>query len=150
MRRFTFLFQAANAGIVFLSLAGCGQQEAPPPAEVKKSIQVAPSGPSEMELSQPKAYFRDAKTVMFELKYRFTKGKPDKYYLCEITFPGTPFQGAKPMESWELKGEGSIKDGLILSKLEGKLQEFEIRVSEAVSPQNGYKLISNVLKGKVE
>ena len=52
------------------------------------------------------------------------------------------------MESWELKAEGVIKDGIVLSS--PPVETFEIRVSEADSPQNGYKLISNVVRGPVK
>ena len=86
--------------------------------------------------------------VRFEVNYRFTKGKPDKYYMCEVTFPGTKNHGAKPMESWELKPEGSSRTGSCCPSL--PVETFEIRVSEADSPQNGYKLISNVVSGPVK
>ena len=104
--------------------------------------------PGEINLSDPKVTLADPNTVRFEVNYRFTKGTPDKYYLCEIAFPGTPNHGAKPMESWELKSEGVIKDGVVLSK--PPVRTFEIRVSEADSPQNGYKKISNVVRGPVK
>jgi hypothetical protein len=71
-----------------------------------------------------------------------------KYYLCEISFPDTPNHGTKPMEKWELKSEGTIRDGIVLSK--PPVKTFEIRISEAWSPQDGYKKISNVLSGTVQ
>jgi hypothetical protein len=52
------------------------------------------------------------------------------------------------MEKWELKAEGVIKDGVVLSK--PPVQTFEIRVSEADSPQNGYKPNSNTVSGTVK
>src|SRR5262249_188829 len=104
--------------------------------------------PGEIALSDPKVTLAEPNRVRFEVRYRFTKGKPDKYYLCEISFPGTPNHGAKPMESWELKSEGVIRDGIVLHK--PPVQTFEIRVSEADSPQKGYKKISNVGRGGVE
>src|SRR5262249_51235871 len=104
--------------------------------------------PGEIELSDPKVTFAGPNKVRFEVRYRFTKGKPDKYYLCEISFPGTPNHGAKPMETWELKSEGVIKDEVPLFK--PPVQTFEIRMSEADSPQNGYTKISNVVSGPVK
>lgn len=86
--------------------------------------------------------------MKFEVRYKFTKGKPEKYYMCEVIFPDTKEVRAKPMESWQLKEEGVIKDGMMMSKPLPKT--FEIRVSEADSPQDGYKKISNVVSGKVE
>jgi hypothetical protein len=85
--------------------------------------------------------------VRFAVKYRFTKGGPTKHYLCEITFPGTDNQGAKPMSSWELSGAGVVRDGIRLSR--PPVDSFEIRVSEADSPQAGYHVISNIASGDV-
>ena len=56
----------------------------------------------------------------FQVNYKFTQGGPTKHYLCEITFPGTANQGTKQMESWELKAEGTIRDGSI----HGRLAEY--------------------------
>ena len=139
-------------GVLFLPLAilltGCGQQAAGPATTAVPTTQPASTEPGEIELSDPKVRLAEANTVRFEVSYRFTRGKPDKYYLCEISFPGTQNHGAKPMESWELKSEGVIKDGIVLHK--PPVHTFEIRVSEADSPQNGYKKISNVVSGPVK
>jgi hypothetical protein len=126
--------------------AGCGQAAAPTAAV--QAAQPVSTEPGEIELSDPKVTFTEPNTVRFEVRYRFTKGKPDKYYMCEVSFPGTANHAAKPMESWELKSEGVIRDGIMLSK--PPVQTFEIRVSEADSPQNGYKKISNVVSGPVQ
>ena len=125
----------------------CGDAPAPGPA-AEASVPSGPPEPGQIELSDPVVTFAEGNRVRFEVKYRFTKGRPSKYYLCEISFPGTPNHGAKPLESWELKAEGVIKDGVVLSK--PPVQTFEIRVSEADSPQDGYKLISNVVSGPVK
>jgi hypothetical protein len=128
--------------------AGCGgKTDATAPPEVLQAKAVS-TEPGAIELSDPQVTFTAPNTVRFEVKYRFTKGKPDKYYMCEVAFPGTANHAAKPMESWELKSEGVIKDGITLSA--PPVQTFEIRVSEAESPQNGYKLISNVVGGPVK
>jgi hypothetical protein len=141
-----------GCGLLLVPLAilfsGCGQRAAPPGAAAVPTTQPVSTEPGEIELSDPKVILAEGNTVRFEVRYRFTKGKPDKYYLCEISFPGTQNHGAKPMESWELKSEGVIKDGIVLHK--PPVQTFEIRVSEAVSPQNGYKKISNVVSGPVK
>lgn len=66
--------------------------------------------------------------------------------MCEIAFPDTPTHAAKPMECWDLKSEGSIADVFVWSKR--LVQTYEIRVSEADSPQDGYTKISNVLPAR--
>jgi hypothetical protein len=131
-----------------LLAASCGRRAAVPEPDAVQTTQVVPTEPGEIELSQPKVTLAEPNLVRFEVSYRFTKGKPDKYYLCEISFPGTPNVGAKPMESWELKAEGVIRDGIPLSK--PPVKTFEIRVSEADSPHLGYRKISNVVSGPVK
>jgi hypothetical protein len=147
-----FISCRSAAGLLLVPLAvlltGCGPQAAVPGTAVVQPAEPVPVEPCEIELSDPKVTLAEPNTVRFEVHYRFTKGRPDKYYLCEISFPGTPNHGAKPMESWELKSEGVIKDEIVLSK--PPVQTFEIRVSEAESPQNGYKMISNVVSGPVK
>jgi|SRR5262245_3407346 len=138
-------------GLVLVALLAlcpaCGDAPAPGPA-AQATVPSGPSEPGEIELSDPVVTMVDAKRVRFEVKYRFTKGRPSKYYLCEIAFPGTANHGAKPMETFEMKPEGVIADRVTLSK--PPVQTFEIRVSEADSPQDGYKLISNVVSGAVK
>jgi len=128
-------------------LSGCTPAAPPERVDIAKTVVVS-SGPGEIELSDANVTLHDDNRVAFEVKYKFTKGKPDRYYMCEISFPGTKNLGAKPMLSWELKSEGVIKDALTLSM--PPVQTYEIKVSEAVSPQDGYKLISNVISGKVK
>ena len=144
---------AALAGA--LLLCGCADEQ-PPPARVGPgwsdgnviTTKVVSTEPGQIELSEPRATFSAPNLVRFEVKYRFTQGQPNKFYLCEVTFPGTDNLGAKPMDSWELKADGVIKDGIVLAK--PPVETFKIRVSEADSPQDGYKLISNVVSGTVE
>ena len=98
-------------------------------------------------MSDPKVTLTEPNTVRFEVRYRFTKGKPEKYYMCEVSFPGTPNHASKPMESWELKSEGVIKDGIMLIKPPvGRSRS----ASRRPTPPNGYKLISNVVSGPVK
>ena len=51
--------------------------------------------------------------MRFEVAYKFTKGVAGKYYMCELSFPEAKKQRVKPMEWWELKPEGVIKDEII-------------------------------------
>jgi len=144
---------AALVGV--LLFGGCPDQP-PAPARVGPgtaaenvvTTKVVSTEPGQIELSQPRATFSPPNLVRFEVKYRFTQGQPSKYYLCEVTFPGTENLGARPMYSYDLKADGVIQDGIILAK--PPVEKFEIRVSEADSPQDGYKLISNVVSGTVE
>lgn len=127
--------------------SGCGQRGAPsaPPSLARHASQT----PSEVELSDPKVTLLEPKLVQVEVRYRFTKGEPDKYYSCEVSFPGTPSHGVKMMESWELKPEGVIRDKFQLQQPGAK--SFEIYMSETPSPQQApYKKISNVVSGTIE
>ena len=138
------------AALCTLLPSGCGTakvEPSPAPAPARDTTPVS-TEPGEIELSGAKVTLKESNRIEFEVQYRFTKGKPDKYYMCDVSFPGTTNHAAKPMESWELKSEGVIRDGIRLSNL--PVQAFEIRVSEANSPQDGYKVISNTVKGSVE
>jgi hypothetical protein len=131
------------------SLLGVGCDTTPPPAPVTKTVVVdIPKEPSEIELTDAKAVFKSTELVQFEVKYRFKKGKPLKYYLCEIKFPNTTHQGIKYMDGWELKESGVIRDGVIIQS--APVTTFEIKMSEANHPEQGYDLISNVVTGEVE
>jgi len=125
--------------------SGCSHKTSAPAPLV---VQHAAPTPGEIELSEPKVAFVEPDLVQVEVKYRFTKGQPDKYYSCDITFPGTRNRGVKPMLSWELKPEGVIRDKFQLSKPGAKT--FEISMSETESPQSGYTKISNVVSGPIQ
>jgi hypothetical protein len=129
---------------------GCGKSavESSPAANAAPVVAPVSTEPGQIELFEPRVTLKEGNRIAFEVRYRFTKGKPDKYYMCDVSFPGTTNHAAKPMESWELKAEGIIKDGITLSK--PPVQTFEIRVSEANSPQDGYKVISNTVSGLVK
>jgi hypothetical protein len=145
-------FRGKLAGFLLLPVVilftACGQRPAAPETPTIEAAPVGPPEPGQIELSDPQVTFQEPNLVRFEVRYKFTKGRPSKFYLCEISFPDTPNHGAKPMQHWELKSEGIIKDGIILSK--PPVQKFEIRVSEADSPQNGYKPNSNTVSGLVK
>jgi hypothetical protein len=107
-----------------------------------------PQVPGRIELFDPKVTLVEPNLVQFEVKYRFTQGRPDKYYSFDVFFPGTNNHGVKTIDSWELKPEGVIRDGIELRHPGAKT--FEIYMSETTSPQLGYKKFSNVLTGEIQ
>jgi hypothetical protein len=124
---------------------GCGgKADGPAPAVVARQ---APSTPGEIELSDPKVTLVEPTLVQFEVKYRFTRGRPDRYYACDISFPGTPNHGVRQMEAWELKPQGVIRDRIVLSQPGAK--SFAIQMSESLSPREAYKKNSNVVSGTI-
>jgi hypothetical protein len=132
---------------------GCTPKTDPPalaplPAAGQTPPQPVVDGPSEVELSEPRVSFRDATTVLFEVKYRFTKGRPSGCYSCVISFPGHPDRAEKRMESWEMKQEGVIEDGATLAQ--PGATTFEIHLSEAPSQRGPFKKVSNVVSGPVK
>jgi hypothetical protein len=98
-------------------------------------------------LSDAKVTLLEPTLVQFEVKYRFTEGRPDQYYACDLFFPDTPNHAVKRMDSWELKTEGVIRDKIVLSK--PPVKSFEMSLSEGPSPRERYVKISNVLSGPV-
>jgi hypothetical protein len=141
-----------SAAVLF-ALAGCEEAApvasvSPAPQAVVQTTEIVPAGPGQIELTDPKVTLEPPNLVRFQVQYKFTQGGPSKHYRCEISFPGTANQGVKQMESWELKPEGIIRDGIVLQT--PPVEKFEIRVWEADSPQDGFHLISNVASGKVE
>lgn len=134
--------------------AGCGQSPITPVTKgiategVNSAAPVAdnaPKEPAQVELFDDKVRIDDAGVFYFDVKYRFTKGAPRQFYLVTVKFPGTNNLCLKRMEAWELKAEGQIKDGIPL--FERPITAYEITLSEADSPMNEYKLISNSLPG---
>jgi len=127
--------------------SACGQKDGVSTPPSQQAPRQASETPCEILLSDPKVTFVEPNVIQFEVKYRFTKGQPDKYYACDVSFPGTDNHGVRLMESWELKTEGVIKDGIVLSK--PPVKSFAIQVSEAPSPMERYQKISNVVSGSV-
>jgi hypothetical protein len=124
---------------------GCDHKaDSPAPAVVAKQ---APSTPGQIELSDAKVTLVEPMLAQFEVKYRFTRGQPDRYYACDISFPGTANHGVRQMEAWELKPEGVIRDAVVLSQ--PGVKSFAIHMSESVSPRERYKKISNVVSGPI-
>ena len=126
-------------------LGGCNKET--PVAPPIRVVDVGPIEPAEVELSNPKVRIDDEGNFRFEVNYLFTSGKPRQHYLVTVQFPGTSNLCLKHVEAWELKQEGVIKDGIPLT---GPINTYEFIFSEADSPMNTYKLISNVLSGKME
>lgn len=144
--------------LVFL-VAGCDSKP-PAPAEVptkpaaetpsKPTITavVDPGPPGVVELIGAKAHLDQDGFVRFEVNYRFTSGSPTRHYMLDITFPDTKNRGVKPMQSWEVKPEGIIKTRIQVS--DPPVKQYSMNFSEADSPQQGYKVISNTLTGEIE
>lgn len=103
---------------------------------------------SEVQLSEPQVRIDERGIFWFGVKYRFLRGQPRKHYELTVTFPGTQNLCIKRMESWELKSEGEIKDGIPL--YEQPIKSYEITFSEADSPMNSYSRISNTLVGTMD
>src|SRR5690606_8667211 len=93
-------------GLVMVSL-GCGSSAAPSP-EVTRTTSSGPAEPSEIELYEPKARLVEDGVVQFEVKYRFTSGKPSNFYQVDVKFPGSESHGVKFMDGWELQESGVI------------------------------------------
>ena len=146
----TSFIRRPRAGRVVLCLlvalaSGCGgKADSPAPPVVARQ---APSAPGEIELSDPKVTLVEPTRVRFEVQYRFTRGQPDRYYACDIAFPGTPNHGIRQMEAWELKPQGVIRDTVELSR--PGVKTFTIQMSESLSPREAYQKNSNVVSGPV-
>ena len=121
-----------------------------PPATSAPAVptESEPIVPAEVELSDAKHRIDDEGNFYFDVKYKFTKGSARQYYLLTVHFPGTQNMCLKHMEAYHLKNlEGSIRDGIPL--IEKEITSYEIVLSEADSPMNEYKPISNRLVGMV-
>lgn len=116
------------------------------PAETADAEETADRGA--VELLDARAVLDESQVVNFKIKYRFTAGSPTKFYLCNIAFPGTDQWGVKPLEAHEMSAEGVIRTGIEVG--EKPVREFEITLSEADSPDQGFHLISNTLRGQVQ
>ena len=141
-----FVSGCAALAVGLLSI-GC-EKKAPSGGATVSTVQ-APAEPSQIELAEPIAYYQDPETIRFEVKYRFTKGAPKNFYLAEVRFEGTDVATMKYIEGWELQDSGVIRDGIILQAPNAALKDFEVVVSEAMVPQDGYKPISNKVRGQL-
>ncbi len=129
-------------------IAGCSSNQ--PAQPVTEATIAAPKEDGQIELSDPQFVMTPPNIVHFEMKYKFVKGRPDKSYLCTISFPGTTNTGQKPIEAWELKESGVIKGALEMQSLDTPVEKFEIHMGESENPQSGFTTISNTLTGEVQ
>jgi hypothetical protein len=149
MAQFRFPFLVTLLALTSIHASGCNQQaNAPEPVSVVPQDVTAKLETGEIELFDAKVSLVQPNMAQFEVSYRFIKGRPNKYYLCNVSFPGTANVGKKTLMNWELKDEGVIRDRLQLRQKGAK--SFEIFMAETTSPQAGYKKISNVAAGPVE
>lgn len=136
----------ALVGLASLLLCGCNKV-APVPV-VPSVVDEGPVEPAEAELSNPKYKIDDDGNFYFQVDYKFTKGRARQFYLLTVKFPGTENMCLKHMEAYHLKEkEGVIRDGIPLT--DKSLTTYEIFLSEADSPMNEYKPISNTVTGEV-
>jgi hypothetical protein len=145
--KFIHVVTLTTFSLFSLTMLGCGGGAATPEAPTKATI----SGPpvhGEIELSEPKAVFEEPDIIQVEIPYRFTKGGPTNHYSVEVSFPGTDNFGVKHMSGWELQESGVIRDGFVMQSL--PVSEIEVRVTEALLPQDGYTPVSNVVTSQVD
>ncbi len=132
-------------------LAGCNAEIAKPKTATQThaiTATVTDPTPGVVEITSVKAQRNTENIVSFEVEYKFTSGKPIKNYMLNLGFPGTSIAGQKPMDSWEVKPEGTIKTGLPVADIEA--MSYEVTFSEADSPDRGYTIISNKFAGVIE
>ena len=134
-----------------LAIAGCSPQESSSARSagpvITKTTDAGPIAPGVVALKSASATRDENNVIRFEVSYVFTSGSPVKTYLCNVTFPGSDQVGIRPLESFELKPEGTFKMGIEVG--ENKVDAFELTFSEADSPDRGYTVISNTLVGQV-
>ena len=127
-------------------LMGCSTEAEPPKVAVSTVIEDA--GPGVVELSNAVARMTDDNVIRFEIPYKFVSGSLKKFFVCEIEFPGTTDKGVKQIDSWDIAQEGIVTTGIQVSSPDVKT--FSITMSEAESPDQGFKVISNTLTGEVQ
>lgn len=139
-------------GLLLALPFACAEKTMPPGrvAERPPQVPIDTTTPREIELSDATMKYRDAEVVLFEVKYRFAKGQPQPgyEYQLEVDFPGTANHGLKPLIGRQVQKESIVKDGFQLSKPGAK--SFEMKITEAQSPQHPYHKISNVATGTIQ
>jgi hypothetical protein len=145
----TSLLNLALYWVAVCGLAGC-HAETSKPKIVTPAITatIVDPTPGAVEIMSAKAQWKGENIVAFEIAYRFTSGSPNKNYMLNLGFPGTSIAGHKPMDSWEVKPEGTIKTGMPVADPEAKA--YEVTFAEADSPDRGYTVISNKFTGEIE
>lgn len=139
-------FASCLAALALLS--GCGSKAKPAATAPAITATATKVEPGIVELSSPKVTRGENNRINFEISYKFTSGAPVKTYQLEMSFPGTKERGFKQMESWELKPEGVIKTAVEVG--DPTVSKFLIVLSEADSPDRGFKRNSNELTGELE
>lgn len=122
---------------------GCGKKAEPPKAA--QSTEVTHE-PGVIEIRKVDVAVSDEQVATFRIHYKFTSGKPNKFYMCNLVFPGNEKKGMKPLDAWEMKPEGNVLTRL---EIDDSINEFTIQFSEADSPDKGYTANSNTFAGKV-
>ena len=147
----TSLLKLASCWVAIGLLAGCHAENSKPKIPTEKpaiTATIADPTPGVVEITSAKAQRMGDNIVAFEITYKFTSGSPIKNYMLNLGFPGTTTAGHKPMDSWEVKPEGTIKTGMPVADPEAKA--YEITFAEADSPDRGYRVISNKFTGEIE
>lgn len=134
--------------VVLAAGLGAGCTPVPPPPAPTPASPAPDPGPTEIELSDFVATYEAPDRVRMEIKYRFVKGRPDRFYSLQLRFPGTKNGGVRMMDAWEMKPEGVIRDWFTMHH--GRPATAEAVMAEAVSPQNGYTPASNVVTTAVK
>lgn len=145
------------ASCVIALAAGCepgepaAEQSFPRPPETEEILSADDESPPErssVELPAATAVLEDGGIVRFDIEYRFKSGHPRGFYLFNMAFPGTENNGVKPMDASELKTEGTVTTRIEVG--DAPVDAYEITMSEADSPDQGYFLISETLTGNVQ
>ena len=144
----TLKTHSALVPLACLAVFGCSEGRPKTNTTPIVAVDTGPYEPCQVVLSGAKVTVPEPGVARFEVKYQFIKGKPSRFYSCDIAFPGTPARAMKRMEAWQLKSEGVIVDGLTIPK-EG-VEEFEIVFTEAPTGMAAYAPVSNIIKGKVQ
>lgn len=146
---------SVRVGMVYglsIALFGCGngtdgESRGRANVATARAVEVS-SEPSVVELKQATAVLDDLGIVRFTIDYAFTAGAPTKFYQCDITFVDADRYGIKPMTASELSPTGTINTGIEVG--DAPVNEYTITLSEAESPDRGYTVISNTLRGVVD
>ncbi len=131
--------------VAISTLFGCGVSTTPSTPVMST---ITDSEPGIIEIGKVDVKVNDENLAEFKIHYKFTSGRPAKYYMCNILFPGSERRGLKPIEKWEMKPEG-----IIIAKIDlgaDNLDAFTIQLEEADSPDKGYTANSNLYEGKLK
>ncbi len=151
MSQFTVRLGALHLILVSLGVmaSGCGPKAVPAGSSAgAAAVEEGAKGPAKIELSDAKVTPLEPMFVQFEVKYRFSEGRPASGYTLMLSFPDIKEQCMKGMEAFEVKPEGVIRDKFRLSKPIGK--SFEMHMGESPSSSHAYHQRSNLVTGTIE